>query len=716
MAKKPTYEELEQSVRTLEKEAILSKNAEEVLRESEELHRITLSSISDAVFIADDTGAFTFICPNVNVIFGYSFQEVRAFANISKLLGNSLFDTKDLESSGEIRNIEKKITDKTGRTHTLLMNVKRASIKGGTVLYTCRDITERKQAEEALEKLNLELDERVQQRTAEISRANALLKQEIAEHKRTEKALRESEEKYRRLFSTVNDVIIIFDVNTHEIFDVNHAACDMYGYNHQEFTQLKVADVSAEPEKSFAAIKKIASGEKLRIPLRYIKKKDGTIFPAEISTGSFLLGNRTLGCAIIRDITERKQAEETLRASENRYRILTENVADGVGVVQDRKFQFVNATFASIYGYTVERLVGMEPIVLFRDDHKERFKELAEELEKGIPVESFLSPSIRGDGREIWVEGRHNIIEWKGRPAVLVTVRDVTESKLRELAMEGEREHLQSENIKLRATLKDHYKFGDIIGKSPAMQEVYGLILKASASAPNVVIYGESGTGKELIARTIHDMSDRREKIFMPVNCGAVPESLFESEFFGHRKGAFTGAHTDKNGFFDVAHGGTLFLDEVGELTLNMQVKLLRAIEGGEFTPMGDNRIKKVDTRIMAATHRNLTTHVKEGLMREDFFYRIQVIPISVPPLRNRKEDIPLLVEHFLQSYGNGKKRPTIPYHIVASLCNYDWPGNVRELQNVLHRYLTLKRLDFAGTAVEQSIEQNHLSIEKGAK
>lgn len=267
----------------------------------------------------------------------------------------------------------------------------------------------------------------------------------------------------------------------------------------------------------------------------------------------------------------------------------------------------------------------------------------------------------------------------------------------REFLMRQDAEKLRNENLKLRASLKDRYKFGEIVGKSPSMREVYSLILQAAASDAGVIIYGETGTGKELIARTIYEMSDRHEHAYVPVNCGAIPEALFESEFFGHRKGAYTGAFTDKPGFFDLAHQGTLFLDEVAELTPNMQAKLLRAIEGGGYTPVGGYKLQKADVRIIAATNKNLTEEVKRKQMREDFFYRIHVIPITVPPLKERKEDIPLLVDHLLKSYAAGAKRKTIPKKIMDALCNYDWSGNVRELQNVLQRLLTFNDLDFKG-------------------
>jgi transcriptional regulator with PAS, ATPase and Fis domain len=277
---------------------------------------------------------------------------------------------------------------------------------------------------------------------------------------------------------------------------------------------------------------------------------------------------------------------------------------------------------------------------------------------------------------------------------MVAAIRDLT----RERAVEEEKAQLQKENITLRSTMKDRYKFGEIIGRSLAMQKVYEQIIHAAASDANVLISGESGTGKELVAHTIHEMSDRKNQVFVPVNCGAIPETLFETEFFGHRKGTFTGASGNKRGFFDIASQGTLFLDEVGELTLTMQVKLLRAIETKEYTPLGSATPLKTDVRIISATNRDLIESLQRGLLREDFLYRIHVIPIHIPPLRERKEDIPLLVDHFLDIYYRDEKRATIPGKILDELYNHDWPGNIRELQNVLNRYIALNRLDFFRT------------------
>lgn len=227
------------------------------------------------------------------------------------------------------------------------------------------------------------------------------------------------------------------------------------------------------------------------------------------------------------------------------------------------------------------------------------------------------------------------------------------------------------------------------------MQSVYELIAKAAADDVNVVLCGETGTGKEIVAKTIHQLSARQKHAFVPVNCGAVPETLFEREFFGHCKGAFTGADRDKIGYLDHAHNGTLFLDEIGELGLAMQVKLLRLLQEGEYTPIGETASKTANVRIIAATNQDLKTLLREKKMREDFYYRIRVMVINLPPLRERKEDLPLLVEHFLKTYRPQEDYPALPEPIMQALYSYHWPGNIRELQNELQRYLAEQRLEF---------------------
>ncbi|MGA6924874.1 MAG: sigma 54-interacting transcriptional regulator [Desulfosarcina sp.] len=285
-------------------------------------------------------------------------------------------------------------------------------------------------------------------------------------------------------------------------------------------------------------------------------------------------------------------------------------------------------------------------------------------------------------------------------------VLDISDRKATEDWLRRRETQLAEKNRRLKSSLRTASRFGKIVGKSRLMQDVYENLLKAAESNAHVIIYGESGTGKELVAKTIHDLSDRGGKNFVTVHCGAIPDNLVESEFFGYRKGAFTGADQDKSGYLDAADGGSLFMDEVGELNLGMQVKLLRAIEGGGYTPIGSSVVKKADLRIVAATHRNLRKRLEEGGFRPDFYYRIHILPITLPPLKARKEDIPLLVNHFVNDFPHGDKLPVVPQRIIAAMQRYDWPGNVRELQNSVHRYITLGEIDFPDTATPVDVAE----------
>ncbi|SPD74126.1 PAS modulated sigma54 specific transcriptional regulator, Fis family (modular protein) [uncultured Desulfobacterium sp.] len=531
----------------------------------------------------------------------------------------------------------------------------------------------------------------------------------------TQKILRDTEDLYRGAFSAAKDGISIVDANG-VYLDANLAYCRLLGYSHKEIIGKSPKD-SLHPDYRHQLMDEFIPNIKKSGGVRLesvIVRKDGKPVPIEVSGVRFTHAGKPAFLAITRDITERKQAETELIASEERYRFLTDNVADGIMVVQDSKVVFANSACMSMFAYKSSRdVLGISLKDFFHNDLEKKLAGGLMALEKGDEDGNIIQAhcTIEG-GRQFWVEARHKFIKWGGNRAVLVALRDVSESKLKQITIEEEREYLFEENLKLRSAMKDRYRFGDIVGRSPAMQEVYDLILRASASDANVAIYGESGTGKELIARTIHIMSSRKNKTFVPVNCGAIPATLFESEFFGHRKGAFTGAQRDKQGFFDISNGGTLFLDEVGELQPDNQVKLLRAIEGGGYTPVGDNKIRNVDVRIICATNRDLSEMIKNGLMREDFFYRIHIIPITIPPLRDRKEDIPLLVERFLKSYNEEMNIASIPGKVFDALNNHDWPGNIRELQNVMQRYVTLGRLDFTAKSARSNVNIEKFSVE----
>ena len=262
-----------------------------------------------------------------------------------------------------------------------------------------------------------------------------------------------------------------------------------------------------------------------------------------------------------------------------------------------------------------------------------------------------------------------------------------------------ERKELEDENLHLRSALEERFTFSNIIGRSPKMQEIFSIVQRIAKTSSTVLISGESGTGKELIARAIHYNSGRRGK-FVSINCGALPETLLESELFGHERGAFTGAIREKRGLFHEADRGTIFLDEIGETSTAMQIKLLRVLQDRVVRRVGSNTETNVDVRVIAATNRDLSESIREGTFREDLFYRINVIPIALPPLRQRREDIPLLVEHFIAKFCSalGVPQKRISSDAMRAIEKYHWPGNVRELENVVERMIALELSDILTT------------------
>lgn len=269
-----------------------------------------------------------------------------------------------------------------------------------------------------------------------------------------------------------------------------------------------------------------------------------------------------------------------------------------------------------------------------------------------------------------------------------ITKPFVNEDLLQTVKNAATQRQLFHENRLLRREISKQYNFAEIIGKSDAIQRVFALVNKVADTNASVLIQGESGTGKELIARSLHFNSSRSDRPFLAVNCGALPESLLESELFGHTKGSFTGAVTDSKGLFRSASGGTLFLDEIGEMPAVLQVKLLRALQEHEVTPVGSSVSKPFDARIIAATNKDLETEVAEGRFREDLYYRLNVLQITVPPLRDRREDIPLLVKHFTEKARrtSDESQLNVSKDAMLALVNFDWPGNVRELENAIER------------------------------
>ena len=300
----------------------------------------------------------------------------------------------------------------------------------------------------------------------------------------------------------------------------------------------------------------------------------------------------------------------------------------------------------------------------------------------GVPVVMLTAFGTIEMAVEAMKTGAFNYIAKPVNPDELLTVTREAVSKHRLLV----------ENISLKSQLKDRYNFKNIIGKSAPMQEVFNLIETVARSSSNVLITGESGTGKELVARAVHYESNRANKRFIPIDCTSLPEQLLESELFGHELGAFTGAHERKAGQIEYADGGTIFLDEIGELPLSVQKKFLRFIQEREFLRVGGNSRVKVEVRIIAATNRDLEAAIKQGNFREDLFFRLNVVRLAIPPLRDRKDDIPLLAAHFLAKYAaaNAKAITSIDSDVIEAFSRFNWPGNVRELENAMERAVVL--------------------------
>jgi formate hydrogenlyase transcriptional activator len=396
--------------------------------------------------------------------------------------------------------------------------------------------------------------------------------------------------------------------------------------------------------------------------------------------------------------TERKmseqlhQASEALGESEERFRDLFDEapiayVYEGL----DTRIVQANRVATRILGVKLEEIVGAfgKSLVPDTPEAQRRLREALESIGRGIDTSGVvLELRRKDDGSPLW-------IQWWSKPVLggkytRTMFVDITDRVL----MEREQVRLQDQNAYLWEEIRREHNFCDIIGESPGLRKVMQQIALVAPTCAAVLVTGESGTGKELVARAIHDHSSRKDKAFIKVNCSAVPESLFESEFFGHVRGAFTGALKDKPGRFELADGGTLFLDEIGEAPLAMQAKLLRVLQEQELERVGDTRTRKVDVRIIAATSRDLKKEVDAGRFREDLFYRLSVFPIQIPPLRERCDDIPPLAAHFVKQSAQRMNRPTprITQATISQLTANDWPGNVRELQNAVERAVILSQ------------------------
>jgi formate hydrogenlyase transcriptional activator len=440
---------------------------------------------------------------------------------------------------------------------------------------------------------------------------------DLTNQKLSEEALKISETRYRRLFETAQDGILILDAETGQISDVNPFLIKMLNYSYEDFLGKKLWEIGPfkNIETSKSTFMELQKKGYVRFEDLPLETKNGQPIAVEFVSNVYLVNHHKVIQCNIRDITERKHLAEALQNAHNELERR----------VEER---------------TTELRLSNE--------------QLGQEIEERQLAEESLRKAL---------------------------------SEIKAL-----KDQFEIENIYFRQEIKMKHQFDHILGKSDGLKYVLYRAEQVAPQNTTVLILGETGTGKELIAAAIHNLSPRKERPLITVNCAALPANLIESELFGREKGAFTGADTRQVGRFEVAHGSTICLDEIGELPLDLQAKLLRVIQFNEFERLGSSQTIKVDVRIVATTNRNLEEEVRQGRFRQDLYYRLNVFPITVPPLRQRQEDIPILVQAFTDRYARkiGKQITSIPKETMKYLQDYPWPGNIRELESIIERAVIL--------------------------
>jgi PAS domain S-box-containing protein len=525
--------------------------------------------------------------------------------------------------------------------------------------------------------------------------AAGIVAQAIADDRRreAEAALRSSEERLRDLFDNAMDLIQSVRPDGRYEY-VNRAWRDTLGYSEEEVGRLTCWEVIAPESRPHCEeiFRALMAGEPVgRIDAVFLAKDGRRVYLEGTSSVRFVEGRSVASRGIFRDVTDRRRAEASLRSSEERISDLLENASDFVSVLRaDGMYEYVNRAWREKLGYTLEEALRMkwEDIVL--PEQLPLLRPLWTRILAGEDVGMVELTARAKDGRRIHATGRVHAQIVDGTPvSVRGIFKDVTGERMAEEALRKSEETV----VRLEEQAGARNCLERLVGKSAPMQEVYRRIRLASQSDVTVLLTGESGTGKELAAGAIHSLGARRQKRFLAVNCSAIPEALLESELFGHVKGSFTGAVRDKVGLFQAADGGTLFLDEIGDMSPTLQVKVLRALQEREVRRVGDEKAVKVDVRLIAATNRDLSALVSEQKMREDFYYRIRVFEVRMPPLRSRREDVPLLLDFFLREFSSGLKRTVrkVDGAALKRLMDHEWPGNVRELRNAVeHAFVTV--------------------------
>ena len=510
-----------------------------------------------------------------------------------------------------------------------------------------------------------------------------------------------AEMRFRAVAQSSHDAIIIADQSGTILF-WNKGAKDIFGYDSEETVGRPLTMLMPDRYRQAhqAGLERYSTRGETRILGETVElsglRRTGEEFPLELTLSAWKEEERLFFSGIIRDISQRKEAEEALQRSEEKYRAIFNQAVEGIyQATPAGAFLNANAALSHLLGYDspqalMETVKDIGSQLYVEPTKREEFCRL---LEHQDVITDFESQVYRADGTPIWISENARVIrnaegavQWYQGFLVDISGRKQTEALLeRQNRLQAENRYLQEEVLEAGA-------FGDLVGQSPALHNVIRQIALVAPTEATVLILGESGTGKELVAREIHKRSQRKDRPLIRVNCASIPRDLFESEFFGHVKGAFTGAVKDRAGRFGAADGGTLFLDEVGEIPLDLQSKFLRVLQEQQFERVGEERTRHVDVRVIAATNKDLKQEVENGRFRQDLYYRLNVFPLEMSPLRERKEDIPLLAEYLLGV--TSKKlhcaQPKLTKALLGQLQRYNWPGNVRELQNVIERGLIL--------------------------
>jgi formate hydrogenlyase transcriptional activator len=516
---------------------------------------------------------------------------------------------------------------------------------------------------------------------------------DVTERKTREETIREQEGELRQILDLTPQLIAVYGANRERLY-INRIALDYLGLSLEEWRQTREWGAFVHPddrarERDYFD-RALSTGSAYELELR-LRKGDGSYrwFLARSNPFRDDKGRIRRWYVSCTDIEDRKRAEDKIREQEAELRQILDLTPQLIAVFGPhyRERLFINRIALEYHGLTLDEWRDAAPGALGHPDDSKRVQAMWDRAISSGPAFESEGRLRKSDGSYRWFLIRYNpvrdeegkVLRWYAACA------DIDDRKRDE-------ERLQQENVALREEIDKASMFEEIVGTSPALQAVLSRVSKVAPSDSTVLITGETGTGKELVARGIHRRSHRVSRAFVSVNCAAIPRDLIASELFGHEKGAFTGAMQRRIGRFELANGGTIFLDEVGELAADTQVALLRVLQEREFERVGGRQPIRVDVRVIAATNRDLKAAVSSGTFREDLYYRLNVFPIEVPPLRERRKDIPLLVEYFIDRYARkaGKNIRSVEKKTLQLLQSYPWPGNIRELQNVIERSVIL--------------------------